>query len=329
MFKNVLFYRIAPGWSPSLTDMEAALDAHRFVPCTATQDKSVGWIEPRGEAHGPLVESVGGQRILRLMIETKAVPGAAVRKKADEEAAKIEATTGRKPGKKETKSLREDARMALLPQAFARQSPVWVWIEPEAGWLVTDAASQARADEVVTALVRAFDGLALTLMNTQVTPQAAMTQWLAAESADEWPAGLCVEREGELKSHDEDKSVVRYTRHPLLTDEVRQHLQHGLRPTKLALSWEGRVAFVLTESMQLRKLAFLDGVFDDRPSDEEKGFDTDVALLTGELRQLLPALLEALGGELMPGQVPGHAAPQPVTPAPAEAASPAASDPPF
>eukprot|EP01041_Mallomonas_annulata_P016029 gene16029-33700_t len=109
VFKNVTIYRIAPGWSATVADMEAALDAARFKPGGATQDKSVGWVEPRGEAHGPLVESVAGQRILKLQIETKGVPGSVVKKKAQEEADHIEATTGRKPGKKETKALREDA----------------------------------------------------------------------------------------------------------------------------------------------------------------------------------------------------------------------------
>ena len=131
MFKNVTVYRIAPGWAPTLEAMETALDALRFVPCGASQDKSVGWVEPRGEAHGPLVESVAGQRILKFVMETKAVPGDIVREKAQEEADHIEATTGRKPGKKETKELREDALQALLPMAFPRRGSVWVWIDPE------------------------------------------------------------------------------------------------------------------------------------------------------------------------------------------------------
>ena len=54
MFKNVTIYRIAPGWDATLESMEAALDAARFVPCSASQDKSVGWAEPRGEEHGPV-----------------------------------------------------------------------------------------------------------------------------------------------------------------------------------------------------------------------------------------------------------------------------------
>ena len=321
MFKNVTIYRIAPGWSPSLEAMESALDGARFQPCGATQDKAVGWVEPRGEAHGPLVESVAGQRILKFKIETKSVPGSVVREKAQEAADHIEATTGRKPGKKETKALREDALLALLPQAFARQMQVWVWIDLQNGWLVTDASSQGKLDEVVTALVQAFDGLVITLLQTQVTPQTAMTQWLSATSADPLegavPGGFAIERDCELKSGDEEKSVVRFTRHNLATDEVRKHITEGKLPTRLALSWEGRIGFTLTESLQLKKLAFLEGVFDDRSDDGESGFDTDVALSTGELQKLIPELIEALGGEL------DFAAPSPTTtPAPVQAPSP-------
>jgi hypothetical protein len=110
-----------------------------------------------------------------------------------------------------------------------------LWIDPDSGVLATDASSQARLDEVVSALVRAFPSLQLSLLNTQITPQTAMTGWLSTTDTDEWPAGFAVERECELKSHDEEKSVVRYTRHHLLNDEVRLHLQQGKRPTRLAM----------------------------------------------------------------------------------------------
>ena len=304
MFKNLTLYRIAPGWSPTPDAMERALDGARFVPCSATEDLSVGWIEPRGEAHGPLVEAVAGQRILRLQIETRSVPGAVVRRKAQEQADQIEASTGRKPGKKEIRALREDARLALLPQAFARQQTAWVWIDPERGWLATDASSQGKLDAIVTALVRAFDGLVITLLNTRITPQAGMTQWLSATDADQWPAGLAVERDCELRSGDEERSIVRFTRHHLFNDEVRRHIAEGKRPTRLALSWEGRVGFVLTESMQLKKIEFLEGVFDERPAKEDETFDSNVAIGTGELRGALDTLIAALGGELLPGQMP-------------------------
>ncbi len=299
MFKNLTIYRLQSGWAPSIEAMDAALNGARFTPCGATQDKSVGWIEPRGEAHGPLVESVAGQRILKLMIETKTVPGAKVRQKAQEEADHIEAITGRKPGKKEMKALREDALLALLPQAFERQAGVWVWIDMANGLICTDATSQGKLDEVVTALVRAFDGLAITLLQTDWTPTGAMTRWLSATTPEEWPDGFAIERECELKSGDEEKSVVKFNRHNLVTEEVRQHIAEGKLPTRVAMSWEGRIGFVLTEALQLKKINFLDGVFDDRPGEDEIGFDADVTLATGELQKLLPDLVAALGGEFV------------------------------
>jgi recombination associated protein RdgC len=94
------------------------------------------------------------------------------------------------------------------------------------------------------------------------------------------------------------KSVVRYARHPLDTDEVRRHVAEGKLPTKLALTWQGRVSFLLTDAMQIKKIAFLDGVFEGVKPGKDEAFDADAAIATGELRQLIPDLIDALGGEL-------------------------------
>ena len=67
-------------------------------------------------------------------------------------------------------------------------------------------------------------------------------------------------------------------------------------PTKLAMTWDDRVSFVLTEGLQIKKIALLDAVMDGTSKDDG-GFDTDVAIATGELSRLIPDLIEALGGE--------------------------------
>ena len=290
-----MMYRIGEGWCPSLEQMEQALDAERFVPCGASQEKAIGWVEPRGEAHGPLVEAVSGQRVLKLKIETRGVPGSVVTRKAKERSAHIEAAEGRKPGKKEMKEIKEDVKLSLMPMAFSKESSVWVWIDPAKHLLVVDAGSQAKADEVITMLVKSFANLSLALINTQLSPQSAMASWLISQEA---PAGFSVDRECELKAADESKSVVRYVRHSLDTDEVKLHVEGGKLPTRLAMTWDGRVSFTLTEGMQLKKVMFLDTVFEATSTDKDEGFDADVAIATGELRKLLPDLLEYLGGEM-------------------------------
>ena len=297
MFKNVMAYRIGADWTTSLTQLEEALETARFVECSPSQDKSVGWTEPRGQAHGPLVESIGGQWILKLQIETKAVPGAVVRRKADERIQEIETTTGRKPGKKESREIREDIVHALLPLAFSKQSSVMVWFDMEARLMMTDAASQGKSDEVITALVRVLDGLPLTLLQTTVSPQTAMAQWLLAQSDDELPPAFSVERECVLKSANEDQAMVKFTRHLLATDEVRKHVIEGKLPTQLALSWEGKASFVLSETGVLKKVTYLDGVMGETGDKEDK-FDADALLSTGLLGPLLADLVEALGGEM-------------------------------
>jgi recombination associated protein RdgC len=298
MFKNIMLYRTVSPWTATPAALESALQDARFVACSGSQEKSVGWVEPRGVAHGPLLEVVSGQWILKLMTEVKIIPASVVKRRADEQLQHIEATTGRKPGKKETRDIREDARLALLPLAFTKQATTWVWIDPQAQTLVIDAGSQAKADEVMTSLIKVVNGLAVQLVDTQTSPAVAMAQWLSTKEA---PPGFTVDRECELKAADESKAVVRYTRHALDTDEVTQHIAMGKMPTRLAMTWSDRVSFVLTEALQLKKVAVLDGVLEaaaalasDRKDDN---FDADIAIATGELQKLIPELTEALGGE--------------------------------
>lgn len=81
------------------------------------------------------------------------MPASVLARKVKERAAQIEASTGRKPGKKETKELKEEAKQALLPMAFSKLSSTTVWIDPAQRLLVIDAGNQSRADEIVTCLV--------------------------------------------------------------------------------------------------------------------------------------------------------------------------------
>ncbi len=293
-----MVYRIAPGWAMEVEAMEAALAKMPFQPCGATQPESYGWAPPRGQAHGALVELVAGQRILRFMHESKAVPGSVVKRRLEERCAQIEEKEGRKPGRKESRELRDEIVQELLPMAFARTASILVWLDLEQGRLVLDCASTGKADTLVSALVECLAGLQVSLLNTQVSPQAAMTQWLTG-NADEWPAHFAPGREVELKSGDEMNSVVKFTRHPLDDEEMKRHIAQGKLPTQLALDWEGRVSFVLTEGTQLKKVAFLDGVFEEQAGAEDNsGFDSDVAIATGELAALITDLTTALGGEL-------------------------------
>jgi len=187
----------------------------------------------------------------------------------------------------------------LLPMAFTRQSHTLIWLDPRERLLLIDASSLSKADEIASTLVKTLNGeIEMQQLHTAESPSACMAAWL---KDGEPPHAFTIDRECELKSSDEQKSVVRYARHRLDTDEVRQHILTGKMPTRLAVTWRDRVSFTLTDTLQIKKLALLDVVMEShkgsaRPSKEE-AFDADVAIATGELCQLLPELIEALGGE--------------------------------
>ena len=299
MFKNLMLFRIEKSWSKTTAQIEAGLAQMRFRDCAATQEKSIGWSEPRGVKHAMLVESIGGQLMLRLTMEAKVLPSSVVKRRTDERVEKIEETSGRKMSRMEIKDLREETLLDLLPKAFTRISNTLVWIDPTARLLVIDAAGQTRADEVVAVLLRSLDGLVMTQIQTNIAPATQMAAWLLSHEA---PGRFDVDRECELKATDDSQGVVRYSKHTLNVSEVRKHIQTGKMVTKLALTWSGRLSFVLNELLQVKKLKFLDGVLDagaaeSAPQDEDR-FDADVAIITGELSQLIPELIEALGGEL-------------------------------
>jgi recombination associated protein RdgC len=335
MFKNALVFRLPADWSPpDPMALDTALALARFAPCGLSQRQSTGWVEPRGEQHGALVESVGGEWLLRLLSETKVLPSSVVKERVAERCAAVEAQTGLKPGAKARRELRDEIEHALMAQAFTRKSSVLVWISPVQRLVVVDASSLRRADTVLSALAQAFTETggapALSLLNCRQSPAAAMATWLTQREA---PAGFTVDRDCELRSPDADKATVRYRHHSLDIDEVVAHLAtQGKVPTQLALTHVGRdavagaargagsLSFVLTDTLALRRLQ-LEGIADDTPSaddaaflanygiapqpgtaapSDEGGFDGDVMLITGALSRLIPDLIDALGGEVEP-----------------------------
>jgi recombination associated protein RdgC len=227
------------------------------------------------------------------------VPGAVVKEQLDARLAQIEAETGRRPkGKTAMRELKEQIVHDLLPRAFPKRSTTLVWIDRENALVVIGAASLKKADAVVTRLLEAFDGLHLTPLPTALAPATAMSAWLSEKEA---PPRFSVDRECELKQPDSEKAVVRYARHTLDIDEVGGHIREGKLPTQLAMTWNSRVSFVLTETLTLKKISLLDVVVEkSSPQDGgDDGFDADVAITTGELQHLLPDLIDALGGPLM------------------------------
>jgi recombination associated protein RdgC len=145
-------------------------------------------------------------------------------------------------------------------------------------------------------LGKTMDNFPVQLLQTQLSPVAAMTNWLASEAA---PAGFSIDRELVLQSSDDSKATVRYANHVLEGKEILNHISAGKRVIRLGMTWNDRIAFVLNEHLQIKRIEFLDIIKEESSNiadNEDEMFELDFTLMTGELAKMLAALTEALGG---------------------------------
>lgn len=313
MFKNLILYAIT-GTTPALMlDLIPDLKRDMFTPCEPAKERSAGWVDPAGPGAvcGPLVRYVFNHGwMLAYKTETKTVPTQTLKARVAEMAQAIYETTGRRPGKKAAKDLAEAAKFELLPRAFPMQETTLVWIDTDNGWLALDCASAKRGAAIVTALVRMIPGFVVAPVQTQVSPAVAMSTWLGSSDAP-WSFGLNLGRSAELHRQDETRAKVRYVNHSLVTDEVRAHVREGYTAKQLALEWDTRMSFVLTDAWMLKNVALTDVVLEEHKTAGDAGADlgdaearwrADAVLMTAELQRMLHDLVEALGGKLAIGQ---------------------------
>jgi len=294
MFKNLQIYRLPAPWAMTAEALAAALDPHKFTPASSNELVRQGWDAPRKD--GGLVHAVNKQMLIRLRGEKKLLPATVINQVTKARAAEMEEAQGFAPGKKAMKELKERVADELLPRAFSIESNIWTWIDPVNGWLVVDAASPSKADEVIKLLLKAVDKLPLESLRVQRSPVGVMTEWL---QTDEAPAGFTVDMDATLRATGESKAQVAYKRHTLEPADVRRHIEAGKQCTRLAMTWESKISFVLDETLAIKSVKALDVLAEKESSirNEAERFDGDFMLMTGELAKMLADVVEALGGE--------------------------------
>ena len=294
-FKNIFIYRLPADCAITADTLQENLALKPLQPCSGLDKQSRGWISCRGDDR--LVHTANGQILFALGVEQKLLPASIINRFAKERVADIEAQQGYKVGRRELKDIKEAVTEELLPKAFALLRTTYAWLDPVNGRLIIDAASIARAEELLEFLNKTLTDLPVKPLHTELSPVAAMTDWLAGENA---PAGFTIDRELELRATGESRATVRYANHALEGEEILAHIAAGKRATRLGLTWNSRISFVLTEQLQIKRLDFLDIIKEESTAladSADEMFDLDFTLMSGELNRMLTDLTEALGGE--------------------------------
>ncbi len=298
-FRNARVFRFTKPFDISPEELEEKLTADAFKPCGPQELARQGWVAPLGKHGEQLVHSAGGYHLISLRKEEKLLPGPVIKELVEEKAELIEAEQGRRVRKKEKDELKEEVMLEMLPRAFSRNRRNYAYLAPQDGVLVVDASSAKAAEDLASTLRKSLGSLPVRPPALEQAPAFTFTGWLN-ESID-MPATVELGTECELKDPSEDGGVVRCKGLELKAEEIRNHLEAGMQVTKLSLTWDENLSFVLDEEFGIRRLKFGDTLqekLDEVDSDDAAArFDAAFSLMTLELSRLIPGLLDALGGE--------------------------------
>ena len=294
-FRNLTLFRFDPALKKVFDGIEEALDEARLKPVGPLEPMSRGFVSPFGRDQPALSHRIGAGLWLTLGGEDRLLPSSVVNEELAKKLAQAEQQQGRKLGGRARKRLKEDIVHELLPRAFVRSSRTDAWLDLDLGVIAVDSSSRKAAEGFATELRQALGSFPALPLNAEVSPRALMTGWISGEPL---PEGFALGDEAELKDPVDGGAVVKCQRQELIGDEIRQHLEAGKQVSRLALSFDDHVGFVLGEDLVIRKLKFLDGAVDQLENTERDSLNAELdarfALMSAELARLFIALERAL-----------------------------------
>lgn len=299
-FKNLRIYRLTSAFNLDADSLNEALSKGVFSPCKSQDLSRYGWVspsKPKSNDSDNLVYASQGNLMICAKKQEKVLPAAVINEALEERVAEISKTEGRTIYRKEKQSLKEDVMMSLLPKAFTRSSLVFAYISLKKGYVIINAASANKAEELLSALREAIGSLPVVPLASKQLPHQAMTQWLLNASA---PHQFELGEECELADAKEASSIIRCKHQDLSSPEITSHLNTGMIVTKLALNWLEGIDFILDEQLAIKRLRFADNIqekaSDYDNEDSEAQFDIEFSVMTIELDALIDSLLSSLGG---------------------------------
>ncbi|WAJ71419.1 recombination-associated protein RdgC [Catenovulum adriaticum] len=289
-FKNAFFYQFTQDVEFNAEQIEEKLQEFSFQPCGKTDMQSIGWTPALGPKAATLTHNAGDFLLVCLKKQEKVLPAAVVREQLEDKLKEIEEAEGRKVKGKEKQNIKEELIHTLLPQAFTKSSFVNAYIAMKAGWIVIEASSPNKAEELTAYLRKCLGSLPVIPLEIETPLMATFTEWMRGDHPSDFSLGT----EVELKDFAEDEGTLRIKNLSLDSDDLQNHLNNGKQVTKIAVDWDDTLSCVLADDSSIKRIKFSDVVKEQNEdiTDEDKmaRLDADFALMSGELTRFIERL---------------------------------------
>ena len=298
-FKNLRVYRLPakPVTDQILSNLDEMLAQQKFEECGKMDIQKSGFVSPLGAHGSTLTHEAMGKVMVCLKSQEKILPASAINEQVEKKIQQIRDEENRSVSRKEKIDIKDEIIFSLLPNALTKSRLTFAYFDLLNSILVVNESSAKKAEALLSALRDALGSLPVIPLQTEGMPCGVMTGWISeGETPKSFDFG------GSCKLIDrKDGATVTVKDCDLTSHEVIEHVNTGMLVDKLALSFEQSISFTVDSDLSFTRVKFCEELIEKADEREAESyaeqFDADFQIMSIEIGKLIPAVLEAFGGE--------------------------------
>lgn len=291
-FKQVQLLQFTSTLELSTNALLEKLTPFSFKPCLPSMESSLGWVSPfdTDDEFAPLTRSINGYIMLCLQTEDKILPAAVIRHELDKKIKKVELEENRKVRQNEKLAWKDEIKVTLLPRAFSKFTKLYAYIDTKHRRLVLGTANAKKAEQFIRLFKKSTQAETSAIEISKPSP--IMTHWVKHH---DYPSAFAVEKAGVLQDPNQQNRIIRCQQQDLFAASIQSLMKEGCVMKQLAINWQDRISFVLSDDFSLKNIKFQDEITlqakEMEPETKEQQFDADFFIMTEALSQLFNDLL--------------------------------------
>ena len=289
-FKQFKYYQFKASIAYDADSLAQKLEDYCFEPSIPSVPGSHGFVSPFGTESAALVHAANGYMMICLQFEEKVLPAQVVKQEVDARVKEIQAQQDRKVRSKERQSIKGEITFALLAKAFRKTTCVHAYIDTHNQTLLINSTNNKKIEDFIFILKQSLN-CDLAQPHTKRIP-SLMTQWIINNT---YPNNFGIEKACVLQDPQQQSRVIRCQQQDPFSSSIQSLIKDGCEVIQLALNWEDRIQFVLTEDFSFKSIRFQDEIIamakDNYSETPEQQFDADFVIMTETFKQLLVSFL--------------------------------------
>lgn len=291
-FKQVQLFKLSQS-TEVVENFEKYLKKMAFQPCPLSFPFTMGWVNPIGDDHENFAHELNGKIMFCLQLEEKILPSVVIRQELIKKIKEIELTENRKVWSKEKDTIKDEITASLLTKAFSKLTKVYAYLDPKNRWLVLGTAQDKKVNHFISYFNKTTHDKLESFNFKNIS--SITTTWLKQQNH---PSCFTIEKNCVLQDPNEQSRVIRCQQQNLFATGIQSLIKDGCKIKQLALSWQDRVKFVLTDDFSLTSIRFQDEIISQAKDLEaesvEQQFNADFLIMAETFSAMFKDLLSVL-----------------------------------